>query len=132
MLVGTILHVNNAAVGLIGCLYFWLVSKNWLWLEIFAGGIGLLALAGTGTLMPESPKFLVAKKRYEEARESINYMSRFMSKKKNVNYFYGMFDTEVQDRKSQIGINYLNTNENTGNNNNRSSGELIRQSIPIS
>lgn len=75
VLVGTILHVNNASVGVIGCLYFWKVSKNWLWLEMFAGGLDLVAMVGTLLRMPESPKYLVGQKRYEEARDAINYIA---------------------------------------------------------
>jgi len=60
VLVGTILHVFNAIVGVIGCLYFWKISKNWLWLEIFAGCLDLVAMVGTFFFMPESPKYLIS------------------------------------------------------------------------
>ncbi len=73
--VGTVLHVNNASVGLIGCFYFWQISKNWIWLEIFACGLDVVAFIGTLLLIPESPKYLVSQKRYEEAREAVNYIS---------------------------------------------------------
>jgi MFS transporter, putative metabolite:H+ symporter len=62
VLVGTILHVNNAAVGVFGCLYFWKISKNWLWLEIFAGLVGVMCIIGASIWVPESPKFLVSRK----------------------------------------------------------------------
>ena len=75
--VGTILHVNNASVGVIGCLYFWKVSKNWLWLEIFAGCLDLVSMVGTLIMIPESPKYLIGKKRYDEARDAINYIAKF-------------------------------------------------------
>lgn len=75
VLVGTILHMNNASVGVIGCLYFWKVSKNWLWLEMFAGGLDLVAMLGTLLMIPESPRYLVCQKRYEEARDAINYIA---------------------------------------------------------
>ena len=75
--VGTILHVNNASVGVIGCLYFWKVSKNWLWLEIFAGCLDLVAMVGTLIMIPESPKYLIGKKRYDEARDAINFIDKF-------------------------------------------------------
>ena len=32
VIVATILHINTASVNLIACLYFWFLSKNWLWL----------------------------------------------------------------------------------------------------
>jgi hypothetical protein len=65
VLVGTILHVNNAAVGVFGCLYFWKISKYWLWLEIFAGFLGIVSIIGTAIWVPESPKFLVSRKKYD-------------------------------------------------------------------
>lgn len=67
VLVGTILQVNNSFVAVIGCLYFWKMSKDWLWLELAACITGVISMIGC-YLMPESPKFLVTKKRYDEAR----------------------------------------------------------------
>ena len=62
VLVGTTLHLNNALVGVLGCLYFWKISKNWLWLEIFAGLLGVLSIIGAYFWLPESPKYLVSRK----------------------------------------------------------------------
>ena len=81
-------------LALFGCLYFWFIWKNWLGIEILAGVLGVIA--GIGALfMPESPKFLISKRRYDEARESINRIARF----NNQPEFKGEFDREVEDRK---------------------------------
>ena len=96
VLFGTILHVNNAAVGVFGCLYFWKISVYWLWLEIFAGALGILSIIGTSIWIPESPKFLVSRKYYDLARESVNQMAKL----NNNSGFYGNFDREAQEKRS--------------------------------
>jgi len=60
----------------IGCLYFWTISKNWIWLEVFACTLGVVSMIGC-YMMPESPKFLIGKKKYEEARNAINWIAKF-------------------------------------------------------
>jgi MFS family permease len=98
VLIGTILHVNNAAVGVFGCLYFWKISKNWLWLEIFAGSMGLLSAVAALILMPESPKFLISQKKYDKARDAVNRIAKFNFKPG----FYGDFDREFQEKHNYM------------------------------
>ena len=43
--------------------------------------------------MPESPKFLLTKKRYDETRDAINYIARWNHQKE----FKGKFDREILD-----------------------------------
>jgi MFS family permease len=59
-LVGTILQMNNGLVAIWMALYFWIISRNWYWIETFAMGMSLAVLAGT-SFLPESPKFLMSK-----------------------------------------------------------------------
>jgi hypothetical protein len=51
------------------------MSKDWLWLEIYACATGILSMIGV-FLMPESPKFLVTIKKYDQARLAINTIAR--------------------------------------------------------
>ena len=44
-------------------------------------------------LLPESPKYLYSKMRFDEAREAMSYIARFNGLEK-VDYF--IFDTEVE------------------------------------
>ena len=76
VLVGTILQVSNSLVAVIGCLYFWKMSKDWIWLEIAACVSGVVSMVGC-YMLPESPKFLITKKRYEEARGAISWIHKF-------------------------------------------------------
>jgi MFS transporter, OCT family, solute carrier family 22 (organic cation transporter), member 4/5 len=89
VIVATILHINTASVNLIACLYFWFLSKNWLWLELMAGGFGVLSGLGT-CFLPESPKFYISQHKYDEARAAINKMARWNHHKE----FHGEFDRE--------------------------------------
>lgn len=89
MVVATILHIKTASVSLIGCLYFWFLSKNWLWLEIMACGFGVVAGLGA-LLVPESPKFYISQHKYDEARAAINKIARWNRRKE----FHGEFDRE--------------------------------------
>jgi len=78
------------------------MSKNWLGIEIFACCQGVIAGIGA-YFMPESPKFLISKHRYEEARESINRIAKINKQ----NEFKGEFDREVADRRTKaFGVNY--------------------------
>ena len=71
---------------------------------MFAGALNLISLVGTLILVPESPKYLVTKKRYDEAREAINKMAK-MGYKRNIPYFFGMFEQEIKDRRSLFPMN---------------------------
>ena len=90
---GTIIHFANALVGLIGCLYFWKVSKNCLWLEIGAWALNLSALAGVMIFLRESPKYLIGKKRYDDARKAMNQISMINLS----DHFIEKFENESKD-----------------------------------
>ena len=53
--------------------------------------------------MPESPKYLLSMKRYDDARKAINYISKMNGTGLNFN---GLFDREVIDRRSLIALNH--------------------------
>ena len=48
-------------------------------------------------IMPESPKFLITKKKYDEARVAINWIARFNARDE---IFDSKFDREVLDLKA--------------------------------
>jgi hypothetical protein len=56
--------------------YFWKISKDWVWLELGACLSGVVSMIG-GLMIPESPKFLISKKRYDEARQAISWIAKF-------------------------------------------------------
>jgi len=91
VLIGTFLHVSNGLVGILGFLYFWQISRNWLWIEIVAGAMNLVSIAGILLLLPESPKYLLTKKRFQEARDCINKIAKINGKE---GLFNGKFEAE--------------------------------------
>jgi hypothetical protein len=101
--------VHNSLVALFGCLYFWLIWKNWLGIEILAGVLGVISGIGA-FFMPESPKFLISKHRYDEARDSINRIASF----NNQPGFFGEFDREVADRRARTFLGLNNSNIESG------------------
>ena len=103
VLTGTILSMNNQLTGLIGCLYFWQISKDWHWLELWACGSGIFSMIGV-YFLPESPKFLVSLKKYDQARQAINTIARI---NKIQEAFDCQFDREVEDLRENIDLNNL-------------------------
>ncbi len=57
---------------------------------------GIISMIGA-YIMPESPKFLITKKKYDEARFAINWIARFNAREETFN---GKFDREVLDLKA--------------------------------
>jgi hypothetical protein len=80
VIVGTILQINSGFVTTLGVLYFWFICKNWLYLAIFGCILGVISFFGTLFFIPESPKFLISLKRYDEAREAISYIAKMNGK----------------------------------------------------
>lgn len=60
----------DAAVFVVVPLYFMLVSKDWIPLQLFAIAATLATLIAT-LFIPESPKFLYSKNRFHEARKAL-------------------------------------------------------------
>jgi len=56
--------------------------------------------------MPESPKFLITKNKYDEARKAIDFIARFNGCQVTFNQ---LFDREVIDRRTFIRLNHSNT-----------------------
>jgi hypothetical protein len=93
-LVGTILHLNNGFVSIYTVIYYWFISSYWIPIQVFGGVLSAISIIGVA-LLPESPKFLVTKKRYDEARAAINVIARVNKKEE----FTGRFDREVADKR---------------------------------
>jgi len=86
---GTVLNIFDAIVPVLGVVYFWKISKDWVWfVVIFAEIAGVLVIIGT-FFLPESPKFLISMKRFDQAKAAVNFFA-----KKGFS-FTGKFDREV-------------------------------------
>jgi hypothetical protein len=93
-LVGTILQLNNGFVAVYTVIYFWFISKYWIPIQVFGGFLTIVSMVGVWFL-PESPKFLLTMKRYDDARAAINVITKVNKK----DPFTGKFDREVLEEK---------------------------------
>ena len=67
---------NDGLVAMIGALWFLFVSKDWKTLFATATALLYISLIFVFTL-PESPKYLLAKGKFEEARAVMTRIARF-------------------------------------------------------
>ena len=66
--IGTLLNLWDTLMPVLYTLYYWKIAKEWLWfVVIFAEAAGVLAIVGI-FFLPESPKFLISMKRFNDAR----------------------------------------------------------------
>jgi hypothetical protein len=93
-MVGTILQLNNGVVAIYCVIYYWFISSWWIPIQVFGGVLTFVSAAGVWFL-PESPKFLLTKKRYDETRAAINFIAKWNNQKP----FNGKFDREILDLK---------------------------------
>ena len=69
------------------------VSRHWLWIHLFGLGGTLLSFIIAVFIIPESPKFLYLKKRYDESRKILQYVARFNQSHQLTNDQF-LFDSE--------------------------------------
>ena len=93
-LVGTILQLNNGFVAVYTVIYYWFISKNWIYINAFGTLLTVVSAVGVWFL-PESPKFYISRKRYDEARNSINFIAKVNKKYE----FHSKFESEVLEQK---------------------------------
>ena len=98
VLMATMLQVLVGCVPAVGSVYFTRISKDWLWLEIWAGCLTVACLLATFA-MPESPKYLISKRRYNDARVAVSYIARFNGV---TGPFTGKFDKEVFEEEVEV------------------------------
>jgi len=89
-------------------IYYWFISKNWIYINAF--GTVLTAVSAVGVwFLPESPKFYISRKRYDEARKSINFIAKVNKKEE----FHSKFESEVLEEK-QVRDKSLNYSQIDG------------------
>lgn len=65
-----------------GSVYFWFISKYWRPFEIFGIGLAVLTISSV-FWMPESPRFYLGQKRYDEAMDSFKNIAKINGVKFN-------------------------------------------------
>lgn len=86
---GTIVHMSNGLLTVVFVIYFLYISRNWKYIEIFALGLTVVCFLGV-LLLPESPKFLVSKSKWGEARRALSQIAKINGR----DVFTGKFDRE--------------------------------------
>ena len=66
----------DAVTEVIISLYFWFVTKDWIYLQVYGAFITFLS-AICLSIVPDSPKYLYSKGRFEEARKAFSFIQRF-------------------------------------------------------
>ena len=94
---GTILQLNNGFVAIYTVIYYWFISTNWIPINIFGAVLTVVSAVGV-YFLPESPKFFLSTRRYDEAREAINFIAKTNGKRE----FTAKFDREVNEEKQAL------------------------------
>ena len=78
-------------------IYYWFISTNWIPINIFGAVLTVVSAVGV-YFLPESPKFFLSTRRYDEAREAINFIAKTNGKRE----FTAKFDREVNEEKQAL------------------------------
>lgn len=70
-IIGTLLQIFNTLVTIMACVYFYFISKQWVWFEVTGAVINFIVIICV-YFMPESPKYLHAQKKWDEMRLNLN------------------------------------------------------------
>ena len=93
----------ESVVYLLDIAYFVYISKNWVYLQIpniilsFCGVLWVM-------IQPETPRWLLAKKRYNDARAVFAMMARWNGKSEEAQVSEWVFEQEAEDANKPIGV----------------------------
>ena len=73
-------------------LYFWLITKEWIYYQMVGLSLNVLTVICL-LFIPESPKFLYEKKRFDEVRQVFQKIANINGLKINFNF---KFDYELE------------------------------------
>ncbi|TNV80292.1 hypothetical protein FGO68_gene6246 [Halteria grandinella] len=73
--VGTLVQVGTGLVQILAAVYFAFISKQWQYYQFLGWTLNLLVVISLYWI-PESPKYLQSKRRFEECRESLQWIAR--------------------------------------------------------
>mgnify|MGYP000947225038 CR=1 FL=1 len=89
-IVNTVFAIELSAIIWIA-FYYQMISRSWLYLQIFAFVLTAVVFAGTVVLFCESPKYLYSKYKFDEARDSLKWIAKLNGIKYDDVF---IFDTE--------------------------------------
>eukprot|EP00347_Sterkiella_histriomuscorum_P021446 403333947 len=97
IVVGSLEFIYEALIYLFVILYFSFLSKNWKYIQIPTIGFGVI---GTMYLFfqPESPRFLICSKKYDEARKVFNLIAIKNGKSKDTALDFIFVEEQLQEK----------------------------------
>jgi MFS family permease len=98
---GTISQCFDSFSGVIATLYFYYISSDCRWIQLFGILCAVVSILGAIFILPESPKYLHCQKRWTDLRKVLTYIGKVNGKTEP---FTGTFDREVPSRR----FNYIN------------------------
>ena len=93
-IIGTFLQVMNTCVTIFSCIYFYFISKQWQWFILVGFTLSAITPVLTKLFLPESPKYLQSKGKWDELRAAMSVIARVNSRER----FTGKFDREGMGR----------------------------------
>lgn len=75
-----------------------MLDKNWFPLQAVYFVVGIITMFIGIFVLPESPRYLYTKQRFNESRASLNYIANFNGKKK-IKFF--LFDNEIETEEQK-------------------------------
>lgn len=78
--------------------YYQMLDKNWFPLQAIYFVAGIIAMFTAIFVLPESPKFLYSKQKFDQARASLNYIAK-INGKKPLKIF--LFDNEIESEEQK-------------------------------
>lgn len=76
---GAIYNCSTGFSIVLSSIYFKWLSKNWFYIEVFFFGLKVISNVLI-YLLPESPKYLIEMKEYDQAKEVFNYIANINGK----------------------------------------------------
>lgn len=88
---GLMIFVVFGCLQVLFSLYFWKISKEWIYLAYFALIFNIISFFGTIFFIPDTPRFFYSIKNYAKAREIMDNIRKRNGKSSK----YYTFDTEA-------------------------------------
>ena len=101
-IVGSVILFTDSATILFLPLYYKLISKNWLYFQLFYFALSVISLFCL-YLIPESPKYLLSKGLYDKAQRSFETIARFNGVRKFTMVIKGQEkQAEVEEQRGTL------------------------------
>jgi len=102
---GTAAQFMDSFTEVIISLYYMYISRNWIYLQYYCTFITILCVICL-SIVPDSPKYLYSKGRFNDARKAFDFIQRFNRRFspniKNHNFSETKFDIEAKQNISDL------------------------------